>query len=260
MWRVFIQQRRHKWGRRWGLFAMALALFWTIDRVQFAFLPLGLVLFLEAWEALGEYFGPEAGPALHLVPLSRAKEFGGRFLSVLFTAFLALTLVAGGGKMDRALGRGETAASLFSDEVLSFSLVIAILVQVAFVLALLFFLQTLGRLAMGPWKKRNPSLQLLLDYVILVPLVGGLALGAEILVPRLPVVFSPASFSLQMWEPEAWTSVSRFLWTYACRGADTVGLFEGEEGLWALPLALVILATVLLFTASAVLAEDRIDD
>ncbi|WP_304263880.1 hypothetical protein, partial [Kallipyga massiliensis] len=123
MWRIFIQRRRNKIGRRWILFALALVLFLAMSRIHEAFSPHfldmdgepsarfmdlisglpfvfpGLVLFLEAWEALGDYYGPEAGPALHLVPLSRAREFGGRFLSVLFTVFLALVLMAGAGQM-----------------------------------------------------------------------------------------------------------------------------------------------------------------
>lgn len=284
MWRIFTQRRRNKIGRRWILFALALVLFLAMSRIQEVISPHfpdmdgepsarfmdllsglpfvfpGLVLFLEAWEALGDYYGPEAGPALYLVPLSRAREFGGRFLSVLFTAFLALVLMAGAGQMARLLGMEGLAVPFFPEGTLTLSLTVAALVQAAFTLSLLFLLQTLGRLFMGPWKKRAPSLQILVDSLVLVPLMAGLTLVAEVLIPRLPVVFFPASFSLHLMGPEAWTPTSRILWTYARVNPEAAGLFEGEEGLWAIPLALVILVTILVFTASAALAEDRIDD
>ncbi|MDD7732261.1 MAG: hypothetical protein PT957_00730 [Firmicutes bacterium] len=284
MWRIFTQRRRNKIGRRWIFFALALVLFLAMSRIQVALSPhfpdlggessarlmdlisglpfvfLGLVLFLEAWEALGDYYGPEAGPALHLVPLSRAREFGGRFLSVLFTVLLALALMAGAGQVARVLGMEGLAVPFFPEGTLTLSLTVAALVQAAFTLSLLFLLQTLGRLFMGPWKKRAPSLQFLVDGLVLVPVMAGLTLVAEVLIPRLPVVFFPASFSLHLMGPEAWTPTSRLLWTYARVDPEAAGLFEGGEGLWAIPLALVILATILVFTASAALAEDRIDD
>lgn len=284
MWRIFIQRRRNKIGRRWIFFALALVLFLAMSRIREVISPHllnmdgepsarfmdllsglpfvfpGLVLFLEAWEALGDYYGPEAGPALHLVPLSRAREFGGRFLSVLFTVLLALVLMAGAGQMARLLGMEGLAVPFFPEGTLTMSLTVATLVQAAFTLSLLFLLQTLGRLFMGPWKKRAPSLQILVDSLVLVPLMAGFTLVAEVLIPRFPVVFFPASFSLHLMGPEAWPPTSRFLWTYARVNPEAAGLFEGGEGLWAIPLALVILATILVFTASAALAEDRIDD
>lgn len=284
MWRIFTQRRRNKIGRRWIFFALALVLFLVMSGIRevisphfpdlggessarfmdllsgLPFLFPGLVLFLEAWEALGDYYGPEAGPALHLVPLSRAREFGGRFLSVLFTVLLSLALMAGAGQMARLLGMEGLAVPFFPEGTLTLSLTVAALVQAAFTLSLLFLLQTLGRLLMGPWKKRAPSLQILVDGLVLVPVMAGLTLVAEVLIPRLPVVFFPASFSLHLMGPEAWTPTSRILWTYARVNPGAAGLFEGGEGLWAIPLALVILVTILVFTASAALAEDRIDD
>lgn len=283
MWSVFIQQRRHKIGRRWIFLLLSLASYVAINMARDSLLPdlyqagrlgeipatllslltylpagcLGLLLLLEAWEALGDFYNPQPGPVLHLTPVSIPTHFGVRLLSALFTGLLALLLLGEGGRLGQLMGWAEGAVPFYSARVLSPVFLVSALLQLAFYLSLLFFIQTLGQLVRGPRKKAIQAFQLPLDYLILAPVAAGLTFAVELVVQILPIVFNFRDFALEEWGKSAWLSTSRLFWTYAGNMATDPSL--SQEGLWMIPLVLILFVGILLFTGTCALAEDRVD-
>lgn len=297
MGKLFLYERRKGWIRRWLLFLLAAILSalqgfglmgsgvspieagkslleWRdllphmgrlvsqAPSLLFFLLP----VFLEAFQSLSVLYRTRGSASLTLSPLSWTDQIVGRFCSVMGTLGLSLGLCALWDQLLVRLvenrlgpglgsGAGMTSGASFPWEDPAF--LVAILVQGACLIALLFFVQSLGRLLLGPRGGIGRFFRPIPDLLIMLVASWGLSLGAKRLIARWPLALSLSHFQLLRWQGQP--EFIPFLWAYQ-GPTSRASLLVGEGGLlWALPLLGLLILTLFALTASVWLAEDHID-
>lgn len=291
MGKLFLYERRKGWIRRWILFLLAAVLStlqgfglmgsaaspieagrrlleWRdllphlgrllsqAPSLLFFLLP----VFLEAFQSLSVLYRTRGSASLTLSPLSWTDQIVGRFFSVVVTLGLGLGLCALWDQLLPRLGAKLVGRSMVGGGALPWgdpAFSVAILVQGACLIALLFFVQTLGQLLLGPRGGIGRFFRPIPDLLVMLVAGWGLSLGAKHLIARWPLALSLSHFRLLRWQGQP--MLIPFLWAY--QGPTTrASLLVGEGGLlWALPLLGMLILTLFALTASVWLAEDHID-